>query len=615
MSVAQGRLTLAQVTGLTFTVGDGTSDVAMTFTGTVANVNSALARVDYLGNANYSGADTLNISVDDQGNTGAGGAKTDTKSVAITVTAANDTPILTVPSAQSVNEDTLLSITGISIADVDAASGAVKITMSVASGRLTLAQITGLTFTVGDGTSDAAMTFTGTLANINAAVARVDYLANTGYSGSDTLVLNVDDQGNTGSGGAKTDSKSIVISVGAVNNPPQLTLPGAQSVAEDTLLSITGISVTDADAASGLLKITMSVAQGRLTLAQVTGLTFTLGDGTSDAAMTFTGTLANINSALARVDYLGNANYSGADVLNLSVDDQGNTGSGGAKTDTKSVAITVAAVNDAPILTVPSAQSVNEDTLLSITGISIADVDAATGVVRITMSVASGRLTLAQITGLTFTVGDGTSDAAMTFTGTLANVNAALARVDYLANTGYSGSDTLVLNVDDQGNTGSGGAKTDSKSIVISVGAVNNPPQLTLPGAQSVAEDTLLSITGISVTDADAASGLLKITTSVAQGRLTLAQVTGLAFTVGDGTSDVAMTFTGTLANINSALARVDYLGNANYSGADTLNISVDDQGNTGAGGAKTDTKSVAITVAAVNDAPILSVPGAQIGQ
>ena len=74
-----------------------------------------------------------------------------------------------------------------------------------------------------------------------------------------------------------------------------------------------------------------------MTLAQTTGLTFTVGDGTSDAAMTFTGTVANVNLALARVDYLGNANYSGADVLSVSVDDQGNTGSGGAKTDTKSV--------------------------------------------------------------------------------------------------------------------------------------------------------------------------------------------------------------------------------------------------------------------------------------
>ena len=188
--------------------------------------------------------------------------------------------------------------------------------------------------------------------------------------------------------------------------------------------------------------------------------------------MTFTGTVANVNLALARVDYLANANYSGSDALSISVDDQGNTGAGGAKTDAKSVAITVLAVNDAPVLTVPGNQTVNQDALLSITGISVADVDAATGSVKITMSVTSGQLTLAQTTGLTFTAGDGTSDASMTFTGTVANVNAALARVDYRGNAGFSGADTLNLSVDDQGNTGSGGAKTDSKSIGISVGAV-----------------------------------------------------------------------------------------------------------------------------------------------
>ena len=184
--------------------------------------------------------------------------------------------------------------------------------------------------------------------------------------------------------GPRPTAKSVAITVAAQNDSPILTVPGAQSVNEDTLLSITGISVADVDAAAGAVKITVSVANGRLTLAQVTGLTFTVGDGTTDAAMTFTGTVANVNAALARVDYLGNANYSGADALAISVDDQGNTGAGGAKTDSKSVAITVAAQNDSPILTVPGAQSVNEDTLLSITGISVADVDAAASAVKIT---------------------------------------------------------------------------------------------------------------------------------------------------------------------------------------------------------------------------------------
>ena len=96
--------------------------------------------------------------------------------------------------------------------------------------------------------------------------------------------------------------------------------------------SITGISVADVDAGHGCGE-DHDVGRSRSDhLAQTTGLTFTMGDGTSDASMIFTGTLANVNSALAAVDYLGNANYSGSDALTISVDDQGNTGSGGAKT-------------------------------------------------------------------------------------------------------------------------------------------------------------------------------------------------------------------------------------------------------------------------------------------
>ena len=173
-----------------------------------------------------------------------------------------------------------------------------------------------------------------------------------------------------------------------MNDAPVLTVPGAKTVDEDTLLSITGISVADVDAVHRRGEDHDVGRQRSIDPGAITGLTFTVGDGTSDAAMTFTGTLANVNAALARVDYLGNANFAGADTLAISVDDQGNTGSGGAKTHSGTVAITVAAVNDAPVLTVPGAQTVNEDTLLSITGISVADVDAATGAVKITMSVA-----------------------------------------------------------------------------------------------------------------------------------------------------------------------------------------------------------------------------------
>ncbi|MFV2068618.1 MAG: hypothetical protein ACC645_16735 [Pirellulales bacterium] len=83
------------------------------------------------------------------------------------------------------------------------------------------------------------------------------------------------------------------------------------------------------------------------------GLNFDSGDGIEDATMTFTGSLADVDTAIANLDYRGNANFNGPDTLTIKVNDQGNTGSGGSQTDMKTVAITVDAVNDAPVLTVP----------------------------------------------------------------------------------------------------------------------------------------------------------------------------------------------------------------------------------------------------------------------
>ena len=91
-------------------------------TGTAAEINTTLAassNVVYRGAQDYNGSDTLSVVTDDAGNTGSGGAKSDTDTVAITINAVNDTPVNTVPGAQTVNEDTNLSITGLSVSDAD----------------------------------------------------------------------------------------------------------------------------------------------------------------------------------------------------------------------------------------------------------------------------------------------------------------------------------------------------------------------------------------------------------------------------------------------------------------------------------------------------------------
>ena len=55
-------------------------------------------------------------------------------------------------------------------------------------------------------------------------------------------------------------------------------------------------------------------------------------------------------------------------------------------TDSDAVAITVSSVNDGPVNTVPGAQTVNEDTSLSIAGISVNDVDGNLATTQLTVT-------------------------------------------------------------------------------------------------------------------------------------------------------------------------------------------------------------------------------------
>jgi hypothetical protein len=111
----------------------------------------------------------------------------------------------------------------------------------------------------------------------------------------------------------------------------------------------------------------------------------------------------------------------------------------------------------------------------------------------------------------------------------------------------------------------------------------------------------------VSISDADAGSSAVQVTLGVSHGTLTLSTTAGLAFSSGNGVQNSAMTFTGTLANINAALDGLRFDPAANYVGSDSLQIVTNDLGNTGAGGALSDTDTVSITVSTANQAPTLS--------
>jgi hypothetical protein len=624
LSVGHGTLTLAQTTGLSFSTGDGTSDASMVFTGTTADVNSALNGMSYQPALNYNGSDSLSFTTNDEGHTGSGGAMSDSSSVGITINAVNDPPVNSVPGAQSVDENSSLTFSSgnsnqISTSDVDAGSSPVKVTLSVGHGTLTLSGTSGLAFITGDGTNDASMVFTGTLSDVNTALNGLAYTPTTDYHGSDSLSLTTNDQGATGSGGPQSDTDSVAITVNQVNQPPVNTVPGAQTINEDTALVFSSgnsnqISTSDPDAGSSPVKITLGVSNGTLTLAQTTGLSFTTGDGTNDASLVFTGAISDVNAAIDGMSYQPVLNYNGSDSLSFTTNDQGNTGSGGAKSDTSTVAITINAVNDPPVNTVPAAQTTNEDTALVFSSgnsnaISTSDVDAGSDPVKVDLGVTNGKLTLAQTTGLSFITGTGTSDSSMEFTGSMTDVNAALDGLSYLPNLNYNGSDSLSFTVNDQGHNGSGGAMSDASSVAITINAVNDPPMNTVPGAQQVLMNGTLTFSSgdsnqISTSDVDAGSNPVEITLDSTHGTMTLSQTTGLTFSTGTGTSDASMVFTGAISDVNSALDGMTYSPDNNFTGDASVAITTNDQGNTGSGGPMTaGPDSVDITV--INPPPV----------
>lgn len=399
----------------------------------------------------------------------------------------------------------------------------------------------------------------------------------------------------------------------------------------------TEISVFDVDAGSSPLLMTLAVTNGTLTLAQTTGLTFTEGDGTEDASMEFSGSQSAINAALNGMQFTPSSNFVGQAELDIEVDDQGNSGEGGALTDTATVIISVTAVNDAPVITVPSAQSVDEDGTLTLsTGngnlISIADVDVSSSALQVIVSVTNGTLTLAQTTGLTFTSGDGTTDATMTFTGTLTNINAALDGLQYDPTADYNGSALLSIQVSDQGATGSGGAQSDGESVAITVNAVNDAPELDDSGVfvlSSINEDDtdsdgdtvaaiIASAGGDRITDADGdPEGIAVIAVDDANGEWQY-NAGGAGWTAfGSVGADSAV-----LLDANDLIR---FVPDAEWSGTSDFDFrawdqssgasgdtSVDTTTNGNATAFSVDTATATITVASVNDPPVVTKPADQ---
>ncbi|MFO0871030.1 MAG: hypothetical protein U0935_19060 [Pirellulales bacterium] len=136
----------------------------------------------------------------------------------------------------------------------------------------------------------------------------------------------------------------------------------------------------------------------------------------------------------------------------------------GGVTETATVSVTVTPVNDAPVNTVPGAQTTTEDNNRQITGTTVADVDG--GTLTTTLSIPSSAGTLSVVTGGGAVINNN-GTATVTIQGTVSQVNAALATITYTPISDYNtGSPSTPFNLTV---STTDGTATDSDTVAINV--------------------------------------------------------------------------------------------------------------------------------------------------
>ena len=218
--------------------------------------------------------------------------------------------------------------------------------------------------------------------------------------------------GNSGIGGPKTTTNTVAINTRPVN-PPAIATPGSQSILEHQSLvfsqaSGNAIRISDPDVGNLPVQVTLATDFGTLSLGGVKGLTFAAGSGPNGAAMTFTGTIADINAALDGMRFTPNDYQSNVTAgIQITVNDLclGHTGAAYTpQVATRTVSVGLIAVNDPPVITLPqlSGYDPTQITFSTANGnpIRITDPDAGNNPVMMTIMTSDSTFTLAGTAGL-----------------------------------------------------------------------------------------------------------------------------------------------------------------------------------------------------------------------
>ena len=644
VSVGAGALAVSTGGGASI-AGNGSN--AVTIVGSAAQVNAALASVTYTPTANASGAGyaTLSLSSTDNGP----GTLNDTDTVTINVTAVNDSPSFTKGANQTVNEDAgTQTVNGwaTSLGKGPADEGSQTLSFTVTNDNNALFSV--------QPTIDAS--------------GKLSYTPAADANGTATATVYVRDNGGTANGGVdQSASQTFTITVNAVNDAPSFTKGANQTIDEDAgaqtvnawatsigkgsadesgqtvnfivsndnnaLFSVQptvdasgNFTYTPAANASGTTTVTIHAHDNggtansgsdtsadqsfTLTVNPVADTPSITATATLPATQTTSGLVVSRNAADgAEVSYFKITNIAGGSLYQ----------SDGTTAINANDFITYAQAN-AGLKFTPSGGTDGSFDLQASTsnanaglGGSVVSATVTVGVGVVSPTIAedsdSGAIAISGNTAYYKIIGisGGTlySDAGFTTqiaSGSFIATAGATTNVYFRPDPDFNGS--AGFSVRGASTNADGGLTGNTAASSITVSAVNDTPINTVPGAQTLTQDTSLVFDAghsntISVADVDAGANPLQVMLTATHGTLTLGGLAGLTFSTGDGTADATMTFTGTQSVIDTALSGLTFTPTAGYTGADSVQIITSDQGNSGSGGAKSDTDTVNLTVAA----------------
>src|SRR6266542_4368127 len=616
--------------GIINVVGSGTHVITLTGAASAADYQTALRQITF--NNTDTNPSTETRVIDIVVNDGAGNSNTAQALIQVEVVN-NSAPVLDLDfndssgSFQSTFRNAFTENGApVPIADVDTSitdadsSTLLSATITMANPQTgdlltVIGVLTGTLTTAGydPGTGILTLTGSGTPDQYELALKQIRYsnTSNDPVTGDRLIEVVVNDGAND------SNLAAAVISVTATNDAPVITVDPSAAYVENApavllapLATLSDVDDTELDGA--LVSITGGSFPGDGDILSVGGVTSNTVNGITfvwmpaQHALVFTGasSVANYQALLQQVQFQSSSdnptdfNASPQRTLTWAVTDS-------ASVTTATTTIDIIAVNDAPQETVAatSAYTENGSPVTISPAATASDVDNSDlifGEVRIVAGGFDGDVLTVNglqngtFAGINFSYDAGSRSLVFDGPAAVADYQALMQAVGFGStsenptNFGANPTRTLGWGLADGENYSSPAQRTQ-----ITITALNDAPINTVPGGQTVAEDTTLPIVGVSVADID--SSALITTLSVTHGILNVTAGPGVTF---NGTASVIIT--GTAAQINTALVGLAYTGNLDFNGPDTLTVATND-------GTATDTDTIAITVNPVNDPPVLN--------